>query len=174
MQPLTPKPTVCAGRSNSSMILVIRSSACIFKDSARANASSVQILSTARTPARESGLALNVPKWARRPSVTASMYFFLPPKAAIGTPPPIDLARQMRSGFTPSFCAAPCAPAVRPVLTSSKIKMTSCSSQSSRTPSRYPASGSTIPRFSRTGSKIKQAIWLACSLKICSSDSKLL
>ena len=51
------------------------------------------------------------------------MYCFLPPKAASGTPPPIDLAKQIKSGFTPRRCAAPCGPAVNPVLTSSKIKI---------------------------------------------------
>jgi len=57
-----------------------------------------------------------------RPSVTGIINSDLPPKAASGTPPPIDLARHIKSGITPNLCAAPCGPAVKPVFTSSKIK----------------------------------------------------
>ena len=64
------------------------------------------------------------------------MISFLPPKAATGTPPPIDLAIVIKSGFTPNLWAAPCAPAVKPVLTSSKIKTILNLSHSARTPSK--------------------------------------
>ena len=76
----------------------MRSSAWRLKFSATANVCAVQMRSTARTPAIANGFPLNVPKCAIFPEATASMYCFLPPKAASGTPPPIDLAKQIKSG----------------------------------------------------------------------------
>ena len=89
------------------MIALMRSSACWLKPSAFASDSSVKITSAARTPAIARGLPLNVPKWAIFPLVTKSMYFFLPPKAAKVSPPPIDFARVIKSGVTPKRWAAP-------------------------------------------------------------------
>src|SRR5579863_2697495 len=45
----------------------------------------------------------------------------VPPIAATATPPPSDLARQTRSGWTPLAWVTPPGPTVRPVLTSSKV-----------------------------------------------------
>ena len=75
----------------------------------------------------DSGLPLNVPRWATRvapplrvecsrpmPGASRSgtcsierMTSSRPPKAPIGTPPPMLLARQMRSGWTPKYSVAP-------------------------------------------------------------------
>ena len=49
--------------------------------------------------------------------------------AAIATPPPMALARQMMSGVTPVRWVAPPGPAVRPVLTSSKVSSAPCDVQ---------------------------------------------
>src|SRR4029077_3631033 len=44
-----------------------------------------------------------------------------PPLPLTAIPPPIDLARQVMSGIAPVSPVAPLGPAVRPVLTSSKV-----------------------------------------------------
>ena len=54
-------------------------------------------------------------------SATWAMTSSDPPTAAMATPPPMALARQMMSGVTPVSPVAPLGPAVRPVLTSSKV-----------------------------------------------------
>ena len=93
----------------------------MFKFSAFVSASGVQTLSTPLTAAIAKICPLKVPRCGALPSETGFINSVLPPKAASGMPPPIDLARQIRSGITPSLCDAPCGPAVKPVLTSSKI-----------------------------------------------------
>ena len=60
-----------------------------------------------RIAAMVSGLPLNVPTWSIRPSAIQPMTSSVPPMAPQGRPPPIDLARQIRSGVTPKRSVAP-------------------------------------------------------------------
>src|SRR5947199_3854002 len=62
----------------------------------------------------------------------------LAPKAPSGKPPPMDLARQIMSGFTPKNSLAPPQASLAPVLTSSKMSSAPFFVQMSRNPCRNP------------------------------------
>src|SRR5262252_9829462 len=87
-----------------------------------------------------------------------SITVFDAPKAASGRPPPIDLARQIMSGFRPKYSEAPPQQSFAPVFTSSKISNAPFRSQSFRSPSRKPGSGIHKPTFIMIGSRIMAAI----------------
>ena len=55
------------------------------------------------------------------------MMSLLPMNAPAGNPPPMILAMVVMSGVTPYFFCAPPEETLKPVMTSSKIRTTSCS-----------------------------------------------
>ena len=87
-----------------------------------------------------------------------SIISFFPPNAPIGKPPPIIFPIHDMSGFTFKYCSAPPSDALKPVITSSKIKTIRFSSQIFLISCIKLSFGSTSPIFAGMGSIIIAAI----------------
>ena len=122
-----------------------------------------------------SGLPESVPAWYTGPSgATIFIISFLPPYAPTGRPPPITFPRHVISGFIPyAFCAPPY-DTLKPVITSSNIKMIPYCFVNLLIPLRKPGFGRTQPIFPTTGSRITQAMFCASLSRIVSSIFKSL
>ena len=84
-------------------------------------------------------------------------------KAASENPPPMDLPRQMISGWTWKYSQAPPQASLAPVLTSSMMSSAPLRRVISRSPCIYPSSGMQKAMFIMIGSTITAAISPLCS-----------
>ena len=137
-QPLAPAVTTCHGRSCRSMTswspVAIRSRSRSRWAYAAGVSTSVSIARAAAIAERVAVERADLLVACRRRSAPSPRS--VPPIAAVETPPPIALARQTRSGVTPSSRVTPPGPAVRPVFTSSKVSSAPCRAAGPCSPAR--------------------------------------
>ncbi len=97
-----------------------------------------------------------------------------PPYAPTGSPPPMILPRQVRSGRTSATACAPPGAARKPEITSSKISTVPCADVISRSARRNPSAGGTSPMLPAIGSTMSAAIWSRWASKTRWTDSRSL